>query len=73
MAEAIVNDQKRILPCSAWLTGEYGHKDLFLGVPCKIGRRGLEAVLEVDLSPEESSALARSAEAVREPMASLKI
>jgi malate dehydrogenase len=73
MAEAIVNDQKRILPCSAWLTGEYGHKDLFLGVPCKIGRRGLEAVLEVDLSPEESSALARSAEAVREPMASLRI
>jgi malate dehydrogenase len=73
MAEAIVNDQKRILPCSAWLTGEYGHKDLFLGVPCKIGRRGLEAVLEVDLSPEESSALARSADAVREPMASLKI
>jgi malate dehydrogenase len=73
MAEAIVNDQKRILPCSAWLTGEYVHKDLFLGVPCKIGRRGLEAVLEVDLSPEESSALARSAEAVREPMASLRI
>jgi malate dehydrogenase len=73
MAEAIVNDQKRILPCSAWLQGEYGHKDLFLGVPCKIGRKGLEAVIEVELSSEERSALAKSAEAVREPMGVLSI
>jgi malate dehydrogenase len=73
MAEAIVNDQKRILPCSAWLEGEYGHKGLFLGVPCKIGRNGLEAVIEVDLSAEERSALTKSAEAVLEPMNSLTI
>ena len=73
MAESIVNDQKRVLPCSAWLEGEYGHSGLFLGVPCKIGRRGLESVIEVTLTDDERSALAKSAEAVREPMASLTI
>jgi malate dehydrogenase len=73
MAEAIVGDQKRILPCSAWLEGEYGHSGLFLGVPCKIGRNGLESVLEVQLTADERAALARSAEAVREPMAALTI
>jgi malate dehydrogenase len=73
MAEAIVGDQKRVLPCSVWLEGEYGHSDLFLGVPCKIGRRGLESVIEVMLSADERSALAKSAEAVREPMASLTL
>ena len=73
MAESIVNDQKRILPCSVWLEGEYGHSDLFLGVPCKIGRRGLEGVVEVMLSADERDALAKSADAVKEPMASLSI
>ena len=73
MAESIVNDQKRILPCSVWLEGEYGHSGLFLGVPCKIGRRGLESVIEVTLSPEEKTALAGSAEAVKEPMKALTI
>jgi malate dehydrogenase len=73
MAESIVNDQKRILPCSVWLEGEYGHSGLFLGVPCKIGRRGLESVIEVVLSVDEREALAKSAEAVREPMANLTI
>jgi malate dehydrogenase len=73
MAESIVNDQKRILPCSVWLEGEYGHSGLFLGVPAKIGRRGLEGVVEVVLSADERDALAKSAEAVREPMASLTI
>jgi malate dehydrogenase len=73
MAESIVNDQKRILPCSVWLEGEYGQSGLFLGVPCKLGRRGLEGVVEVDLTADERDALARSADAVREPMASLSI
>ena len=73
MAEAIVNDQKRVLPCSVWLEGEYGHKGLFLGVPCKIGRKGLEAVLEVELTTDERNALAKSAEAVLEPMKALSI
>src|SRR5665213_264814 len=57
MAEAIVNDQRRILPCAAWLQGEYGMSDLFLGVPCKLGRRGLEQIIEVDLTDEERAAL----------------
>lgn len=71
MVEAIVRDQKRILPCAAWLQGEYGMKDLFLGVPCKLGRTGLEQVLEVELTPAERVALGKSADAVREPMAKL--
>ncbi len=71
MAEAIVGDQKRVLPCSVWLEGEYGHSGLFLGVPCKIGGRGLDSVIEVDLTPDEKAALAKSADAVREPMAAL--
>src|SRR5439155_6710799 len=72
MAEAIVNDQRRILPCAAWLQGEYGMKDLFLGVPCKLGRNGLEKVIEVELTKDERSALEKSAEAVREPMQAIK-
>ena len=71
MVEAIVQDQKRILPCAAWLEGEYGMSGLFLGVPCKLGRKGLEAVLEVELTPAERVALGKSADAVREPMAKL--
>jgi len=73
MCEAIVRDQKRILPCAAWLQGEYGMKDLFLGVPCKLGRNGLEAILEVELTNDERVALEKSAEAVREPMSAVKL
>jgi len=68
MVEAIVRDQKRILPCAAWLEGEYGMRDLYLGVPCKLGRRGLEKVIEVELTQAERESLGRSADAVREPM-----
>jgi malate dehydrogenase len=68
MAEAIVKDKKRILPCAAWLQGEYGMSDLFLGVPCKLGRNGLEQVIEVELTEAERAELEKSAEAVREPM-----
>src|SRR3954453_14402318 len=73
MAEAIVNDQRRILPCAAWLQGEYGMKDLFLGVPCLLGRKGLERVIEVQLTADERAALEKSAEAVRGPMAAVKL
>jgi malate dehydrogenase len=73
MAEAIVFDQKRILPCAAWLEGEYGMKGLFLGVPCKLGHFGLERVIEVELTADERAALAKSAEAVREPMRAVKL
>lgn len=68
MVEAIVKDQKRILPCSAWLEGEYGMKGLFLGVPVKLGRKGIEQILEIELTSDEKAALAKSADAVREPM-----
>ncbi|HEU4748296.1 MAG TPA: malate dehydrogenase [Gemmatimonadaceae bacterium] len=73
MCEAIVHDQKRILPCAAWLDGEYGMSGLFLGVPCKLGRRGLEKIIEVELTADERTALAKSADAVREPMAAVKL
>jgi len=68
MAEAIVLDKKRILPCAAWLTGEYGLRDVFCGVPCKLGRNGLEAIIEVTLTAEERSALHQSAAAVADTM-----
>ena len=72
MAEAIVRDQKRILPCSAWLQGEYGMKDVYLGVPCKLGRNGLEKIIEVELTNDERAALKKSADAVLEPMKAVK-
>lgn len=71
MAEAIAFDKKRVLPCSAWLEGEYGMNGLFLGVPCKLGRNGLERIIEVTLTDEERAALAKSASAVKETMALL--
>jgi malate dehydrogenase len=73
MTEAIVKDTKRVLPCSAWLDGEYGMRGLFLGVPCKLGRRGLEQIIEVELTADERAALAKSAEAVRDPMKAVKL
>ena len=73
MAEAIVFDQKRILPCAAWLEGEYGMSGLFLGVPVKLGRGGVEKVLDVELTADERAALEKSAEAVREPMSKITI
>ena len=73
MAEAIVFDQKRVLPCAAWLEGEYGMSGIFLGVPVKLGRGGVEKVLEVELTSKERVDLGKSAEAVREPMSKLSI
>jgi malate dehydrogenase len=73
MADAIVHDKKRVLPCAAWLEGEYGMSGLFLGVPCKLGRKGLEQILEVELTAKERTDLGKSAEAVREPMSVLKL
>lgn len=71
MVESIVKDKKRILPCSAWLEGEFGLSGLFLGVPCKLGRNGLEKIVEVELTTEERAMLESSASAVRETMALL--
>jgi malate dehydrogenase len=65
MIEAIALDKKRILPCSAWLQGEFGLRDVFCGVPCKLGRSGLERIIEVTLTKVEQEELHKSAEAVR--------
>ncbi len=66
MAEAILKDKKKILPCAAYLEGEYGIRDLFIGVPVKLGRGGIEQVIEIRLTAEESAALKKSAAAVQE-------
>src|SRR5437870_5377575 len=73
MVAAIVLDKKRVLPCAAWLQGEYGLSGMYCGVPCKLGRRGLEQIIEVKLSPEEQAALKQSAEAVQETMAAVRL
>jgi malate dehydrogenase len=73
MVESVVHDQKRVLPCAAWLEGEYSMTGLFLGVPCVLGRRGLERIIEVELTAEERTALEKSAEAVRDPMKAVKL
>jgi len=66
MAESILKDKKKVLPCAAYLEGEYGIRDLFIGVPVKLGAKGVEQVIEIKLSPEENSALQKSAAAVQE-------
>jgi malate dehydrogenase len=66
MVEAILLDKHKILPCSVYLQGEYGVRDLFVGVPCKLGARGLEKIIEIKLTPEEEAAFKKSAAAVKE-------
>ncbi|MGH7753246.1 MAG: malate dehydrogenase, partial [Gemmatimonadales bacterium] len=73
MVESIVRDKKRILPCAAWLEGEYGLSGVYCGVPCKLGAKGLEAIIEVQLTPEERAALHKSADAVKQTMAAVKL
>jgi len=73
MCEAIAFDQKRVLPCAAWLQGEYGQSGIFLGVPCKLGKAGLEKIFEVSLTDDERAALAKSADAVREQMSAVSL
>ncbi|HAD97084.1 MAG TPA: malate dehydrogenase [Cryomorphaceae bacterium] len=68
MVEAIVRDQKRIFPCCAWLEGEYGLNDIYLGVPVKLGKGGIEQVIELDLNDDEKALLNESAGHVREVM-----
>ena len=66
MCEAILKDKKKILPCSVFLQGEYGVRDLFVGVPVKLGSRGMEGIIEITLTPEEDAALKKSAASVKE-------
>jgi malate dehydrogenase len=71
MVRAVVNDEHRVIPVTAAVTGQYGFRDLYLGVPARIGRKGVEAVYEVQLSDEERLALQRSADAVKQDIALL--
>jgi len=66
MVEAILKDKKKILPCAAYLEGEYGIDGHYIGVPCKLGAAGLEKIIEIKLTAEEDAALKKSAEAVKE-------
>ena len=73
MVEAIMKDKKKILPCAAYLEGEYGIKGLFVGVPCKLGANGLEQIIEIKLTAEEQAALQKSADAVKELVAVINV
>lgn len=73
MVEAIFKDKRKILPCAAFLEGEYGVNGLFVGVPVKLGRNGIEEIVQIDLRPEEEAALRRSAAAVQELVEIIKV
>jgi malate dehydrogenase len=66
MVEAILKDKRKIVPCAAYLEGEYGINGLFVGVPCKLGSNGIEKIIEIKLTPEEHAALQKSADSVKE-------
>jgi malate dehydrogenase len=68
MVEAICKNENRIFPVCAWLTGEYGLKDIYLGVPCKLGKNGIEQIIELQLNSDEKALLDASAKAVKEVM-----
>ena len=73
MAEAILKDKKRILPCCVYLNGEYGLKDICFGVPIKLGAKGVESIIELQLTQEEKALVAKSAESVKKSIGELKL
>src|ERR1700758_5012317 len=73
MVEAILLDKHKIVPCSVFLQGEYGVRDVFVGVPAKLGARGVEKIIEIKLTPEEDAAFKKSAAAVRELVDVIKV
>jgi malate dehydrogenase len=73
MVESILKDKKKILPCSVYLQGEYGIHNLFVGVPVKLGARGVEQIIQISLTPEEDAALKKSAGAVKELVDVIKV
>jgi len=73
MVEIILKDKKKIVPCSVYLKGEYGISDLFVGVPVKLGARGVEDIIQIKLTPEEDAALKKSAGAVKELVEVIKV
>jgi len=72
MVEAILKDKRKILPCAVFLQGEYGYNDLFVGVPVKLGKNGLEQIIQIELTEDEAAALKHSADAVKELVDKLK-
>src|SRR4051812_39969607 len=73
MVESIALDKKRVLPCAAWLDGEYGLAGMYCGVPSKLGKNGLERIIEVELTADEKAALKKSAEGVKQTMAAVTL
>jgi malate dehydrogenase len=73
MVEAILKDKKKILPCAAYLNGQYGVRGLYVGVPVKLGRAGVEQIIEIKLMPDEQAAFDKSAASVRELVDKLKL
>jgi malate dehydrogenase len=73
MCESIILDQKRVLPCAVWLKGEYGEKDIYMGVPIIVGKKGVEKVLEIPFNDEERAMFKKSAEAVRSVIEATKV
>jgi malate dehydrogenase len=72
MAQSVIRDEKQLLPCAALLTGQYGLDDIFMGVPCKLGKDGVEQILELEISDADKASLHKSAEEVRTGIAGLK-
>jgi len=72
MAEAILRDEKQLLPCAAYLNGQYGLDDIYMGVPCVLGKDGVEKILELEISDADRASLHKSAEEVRSGIAGLK-
>jgi malate dehydrogenase len=73
MVESILKDKKKVLPCSVYLEGEYGISGVFVGVPVKLGARGVEQIIEIKLTPEEEAALKKSAAGVKELVEVMKL
>jgi len=71
MVEAMIKDSGRVLPCAAWLTGQYGLSDLFIGVPARLGKNGIEEIIEVDLNDDEQQLMNESAQHVRDNLEAL--
>jgi malate dehydrogenase len=72
MAQCIIRDEKQVLPCAAYLTGQYGISDLYMGVPCKLGKEGVEEILELEITEEDQASLHHSAEEVRTGIKTLR-
>ncbi|MBI5059850.1 malate dehydrogenase [candidate division KSB1 bacterium] len=73
MVESIVHDQKRVLPCAAWLQGEYGYRDIYMGVPVIVGKQGVEKILEIPFNDDEKAMFAKSADAVTSLLQATKV